>query len=329
MVKKKELKYNYIIIGSSFPYYDYGYKDIMNLDGVKYFSSFLEGLNSPFIRFLVRIFFSKRVNQFIKKPFTKFVYKRIYNAYFNEEKPVCIIFFADQYYEISYIDFLHKKYQNSKFVLYFQDLVANKLADLKYIDILKQKFDVIISYDKRDSQKYSLYYYPTPMSIVDVEKDEKIKESDIFFCGYAKNRYKIINEIYKKMTNIGLKCDFYLMNYPDNEERIFGIHYNEPLLSYKANIQHILSTKCVLEIMQEGAVGYTPRLWESIIYEKHLLTNNLSLFESDFYNSKNIHFIDELDNIKEWIKNAVYYSDIEKEKLSPVNLLFYIDSIID
>lgn len=329
MLKNKELRYNYIIIGSSFPYYDYGYKDIMDLEGVKYFRSFLDGLNSSFLIFLVRLFFSKRVNKYIKKFFTEYVYKKIYNAHFVKEKPVCIIFFADQYYEFSYIDFLSKKYPNSRFVLYFQDLVANKLVDLKYIDRLKQKFDIIISYDKSDCKKYGLYYFPTPMSIIDVEQNEKIEESDIFFCGFAKNRYKIINEIYKKMTNIGLKCDFYLMSYPEGEERLEGIHYNEPMLSYKTNIQHILKTKCILEIMQEGAVGYTPRLWESIIYEKHLLTNNLSVSESDFFNSKNIHFVNDLDKIKGWINTTVSYSDVEKEKLSPINLLFYIDSIID
>ena len=114
------------------------------------------------------------------------------------------------------------------------------------------------------------------------------------------------------------------MQYPENEQRIDGIYYNEPLFDYNKNIQHVLNTRCVLEVMQEGADGYTPRVWESIVYKRHLLTNNTMLHKSEFYNAANMHNISD-DNILDWIYTSANYSAEEQERLSPIHLLEFIE----
>ena len=97
-----------------------------------------------------------------------------------------------------------------------------------------------------------------------------------------------------------MKCDFNIMGLPKGEKRISGINYPDILFSYTENIQHILKTKCILEIMQDNADGFTPRLWESIIYDRHLLSNNKNIASSIFYNAEGCHIINEI-NIITWV----------------------------
>ena len=165
------------------------------------------------------------------------------------------------------------------------------------------------------------------MSNVEFGNDQICERYDVYFCGFAKTRYPIINNLYKKLTSQGLKCDFHLMNYPDNEDKVAGIHYNEAPFSYEKNIQHVLNSRCILEIMQENADGFTPRVWESIIYDRHLLTNNRSLFNSEFFNEKNMHFV-ESNDIMSWINESAESSFKEKNRLSPIHLLYFIDNLL-
>ena len=80
--------------------------------------------------------------------------------------------------------------------------------------------------------------------------------------------------------------------------------------------------------MQVNADGYTPRLWESIIYDKHLLTNNYALQGSSFYKEKSMHQLSDIENILSWINTPVNHTEDFKSSLSPINLLKYIDSLI-
>lgn len=323
MESKKRFKNKYIICGDG-GYYDIGYNDIKKLPCVSYHNSYISGINNSILKRIARLNFSKKVNAIKKEPFSRLVYPILYPHPFKSSDSLCFLFFGhvEYVFQSSYLQYLRETYPNVKLVLYMQDLVRrNPRLDFEYC---QRNFDLILSYDKGDCQKYNLLFHPTPMSKVKVDEDSTLPESDIYFCGYAKSRYPLVNELYQKYTDLGLKCDFHLMQYPENEERIDGVHYNEPFFSYQKNIQHVLKTRCVLEVMQEGADGYTPRVWESIVYNRHLLTNNKVLHTSEFFNSSNMHKIEE-DNILEWIGRDVNYTQQEQNLLSPVHLLEFID----
>ena len=117
------------------------------------------------------------------------------------------------------------------------------------------------------------------------------------------------------------------MQFPEGEKRIDGIHYEGKNLSYEQNIQHVLNTKAVLEIMQEGADGFTPRVWESIIYDKHLLSNNASLHHSEYYNADFMHDIYDA-NVLQLVNMPVRYDSNHKNILSPTHLLKFIDELL-
>ena len=323
---ENKLSYNYVISGSG-DYFLVGYHDIMEMPNVKYASSVYDGINSFLGKNLIRLNFSRKINSVIKNPFSKIVNPILYPHDFPVDKPICYIFFATScdVFQSNYIDYLRKKYKHIKLVLYMQDLVSM----VRFFDFNQalKTMDLVLTYDKGDSIKYNLPYHPTPMSFVEVPIDENLANSDVYYCGVAKTRYKKIHSLYEKFVSAGLKCDFNLMSMPEGAPRIEGINYPSYFFSYKENLQHIQKTSCIIEIMQEGATGFTPRLWESIVYDKHLITNNKTVIDSPFYDKRGIHLVDEASetDFMNMIKQQVRYSTLLKDSLSPIHLLEFID----
>lgn len=320
------MKYNYIIAGGG-GFYSIAYYKIMSLSNVAYFSEYVSGIKSWFLRLLVRINFNVIINRYIKTPFRHFVYPLLFNHTFPEKKPLCYIFFGNQYAVIntSYLGYLRCRYPNVKLVLYFQDIVSSQPAFC--VNEYKSKFDLIISYDKGDCEKYGFIYHPTPYSAINVSLLPTTEKTDVFFCGKAKSRYKTIFDVYKKCTKAGLKCLFFISEVPKEQQILAdGLVYDN-LISYECNISYVLNTKCILEIMQEDAVGFTPRLWEAITYDKHLLSNNQTIRDTIYFDSDYIHFIQDGDDFG-WIINNVNVREEIKRTLSPQILLNKIDSLL-
>lgn len=322
----EDIKFNYIIIGSD-GYYLAGYHDLLDKPYVSYHQSYNDGFDGFIPKQLLRWNFSRQLNKYIHTPFSWYVYPRLYPHYFNDGKPLCFLFFGNQQYiyQTSYLEYIRKTHPSAKIVLYMQDVVR-KNKELNF-EKVAGKFDLLLSYDKGDAAQYSMLFHPTPMSKQTIEEDSSIVESDVYFCGYAKTRYPIINDTYMKCKEAGLRCDFIVLDMPNDAEHVEGIQYLSKPLTYIQNLQHVQKTKCVVEIMQEGADGYTPRLWESIIYDKHLLTNNKELKASEFCYEQGQHSIESLtgESISELIISPISYPEPLKDKLSPVHLLQFID----
>jgi len=124
----------------------------------------------------------------------------------------------------------------------------------------------------------------------------------------------------------GLKCDFYIARLEKSKRvKEVGLHYIKKM-SYKENLEHAVKAKCLLEIIQQGAYGSTFRQWEAISYNKAILTNNLGIMETEFYDSRYICLLKEGDNVNsDFIKKYIPYENFLKNKLSPLNFLRFID----
>lgn len=323
------MKYNYVICGAK-GFYDVAYRDVMSLPNVRYFSSMYEGVEGWLKRKIVRCTFSRKVNQVIKTPFSHTTFNTILPFRFDDDKPLCFIFFSDYFTLLTpkYFKYLRRRYPNVKLVLYLQDIISSRQ---NYdIETAKQVFDLVLSYDKGDCEKYGLSYYPTPFSFVDITPNDAIAESDVYFCGKAKTRYQEIFDWYNKLRSWGLKCDFNIIDLEESK-RVYGegITYCKGL-TYIENLQHVQKTKCILEIMQEGADGFTPRLWESIIYDKYLLTNNNSLRESKYRLLEGIRYSNETCNsLVEDLHIPISYDATTKKDLSPIQLLEFVEVTIN
>ncbi len=324
----EKLKYNYVIFGST-GYYLAGYNDIIGHPNVYYIQEFYQGFGGLFNRIIVKLFYSEKVNKIVKTPFAFYVFPRIFRDNFREKRPLCFVFFEHWHRLINstYISYIRRNYPNAKIIIYLQDLVdKSKGIDIEY---LKNKMDLIITYDKGESLRYKIDYYPTPMSYVRLENTNHLSNSDFYFCGKPKERYKIIKNLYILLTEKGYICDFIIIGNVDNEDKIEGMRYQTSPFDYFENLAHVSKTKCVVEVMQEGASGYTPRLWESILNDKHLLTNNVEVLKYDNYDCRKIHLLND-DTLKDlvWVNAHIAYDKNVKEALSPLHFLEYVEKRI-
>ncbi len=324
-----EFKYNYIISGAK-GFYEVAYYDLFGLENVKYYSSALDSIGNPLIKRIARLNYSNKVNSIIQRPFDFLVKDKFFLHEFpNKNKPLCFILFfhSIEFLKVSYFREMKRKNPEIKFVVYFQDIISSRKSF--NLDEVREFADELISYDKGDSMKYDMLYYPTPFSIYEVPENPSISYSDVYFVGLAKNRYKKILHIYEKCQEENLKCDFNILGVPKHEQVYSDqICYNQSM-TYVENLKHVVKTKCILEIMQQGADGFTPRLWESIVYDKHLLTNNRSIIDTQYYDSKAIHFVDDgLQNLGNEISTMITNEEKLKISLSPINLIKFIETKI-
>jgi hypothetical protein len=63
------------------------------------------------------------------------------------------------------------------------------------------------------------------------------------------------------------------------------IHYIKSM-PYRENLSRASRSKCLLEILQKNAKGYTPRMWEAILLGKKIMTNNPTVRYSPFYDER-------------------------------------------
>ena len=295
------MKYNYIVLGNENEYYTLGYSDLDKYNDAVYIDSpsYAKGICGKIIGFLRKVHTSEKVNSIVKLPGKSVWNKHLINYKFNNDKPVCFIFFCGCTFsdQIPYglIDFLKKNYINARFVVFYQDLVCHK----RKIDLMtyKKYMDLVISFDIEDSKENNLLYHPLVYSDIADTIVPYEYESDIYFCGAAKNRLKEIIEAYVFFTNAGFKCDFNVIiphnqDYPD----YMGIKFYRSF-PYTENLRHLKASKYILEIMQKGGTGYTIRTCEAIAFNKKLISNNLYLQSAFFYDKNNIITYDSLQNI--------------------------------
>lgn len=286
---------------------------------------------NKFLRVLFQLQHSKTTNKYFSLPFKSLWFSTYFkNDFADPNKPIVFIFDArwlEYDYMRDYAVWLRKKFPGCKLVANYIDIVATWEESAKP-DAIRHLVDLLVSYDKDDAAKYNMECHPTVYSETKITKPNDTPMTDVFFVGAAKNRMQKILEAYDTLEKAGLKCYFYVMDAkpPYNQERS-GIHYVEKdvWLSYEKCVQFVQHTKCVLEIMQQGAKGETLRVWEAITYGKMLLTNNQSVKESKFYSSDYVSVISENGDIDvEKIKNFESKPNPFKDQITPEAFLKYI-----
>jgi len=322
----EELKFNYVIAGGA-GFYKVAYSDIADLPQVRYYPEYVDGINGNIWKFLARINFNLRLNQLTHTPLQKWIFPRLYPLPDENTRSLCFIFFGAQFAIINtgYLEYLRQRYPGIKLVLYMQDIVDS--LPYYHIEDYKKRFDIVLSYDKGDCARYELIYYPTPFSKISQKDLDIPRPVDVYFCGKAKSRYEKIIDVYQKCIKKGLTCRFLISGLPE-KKRINGegLIYDRRI-SYIENLANVVSSRCVLEVMQDNANGFTPRLWEALVYDKHLLTDNPVIQDTEYCKRGNIHTLEETDAIDKWISIPVATDNAIKEKLSPLNLLFFIESL--
>ena len=316
------MKYNYVIFGTHNDYFKIAYSDVIHLKNVRYITKRID-VNNRFILNIYRIHKNKKINSVIPLPFKCFWNKYAFRGKFEDDNPICFMFFEGvEWFNEKYIAYLRKTYKGCKIVAYFQDIIERHYKKER-IEKLLALCDLALSYDKGDCDRYNLVLYRDVYSPIDISAADV--KSDVCCIIHAKNRLNKIEKAYDVLTQMGLKCDFYVTGVRDKEHvKKEGITYGEKL-PYKEVIRRVKASDTILEIMQEGADGYTLRTGEAIAYGKKLLTDNKSVKDEPFYSPDKIFVFDKPEEIKKEFFDGKTVDYKYLEEISPKKLLQYLD----
>ena len=240
------------------------------------------------LRFLYKLHNTPKIAKHIHLPF-----KGIWNRWYLDKAVrkkldradcVCFVFTGLQYQldEVGFFDYLRKQYPHCRLLHVFGDKVAlyENRSKTFSMDAMKQRFDVVASYNEEDVKTYGLAQLPpTPHDYSIVEEDESIPSSDLIFVGREKGRLNELISIYEKCTAAGLVCDFHIVGVPEEKQKYQeSISYNKKI-SYMELLTRTKRSRCVLNIIQDGVVGVTLRDYEAIGMNKLLMTNGKAVRE--------------------------------------------------
>ena len=300
------------------------FKDIENDDRVSLNCTILKKCNSFFKKAIRKIYF--RTN------FSKDIWYE-YNdikKYVNKIDRILIIDGALNVISLKFLEWCKRKNPNLIIDLYFiNSLEAGSKAIINAKNMYnKFEWNHIYTFDPVDAEKYKFEFlgfnYYSKLNIENLKKDIT---SDVYFVGGLKGgREKEIIDLYNSLIAENVNCDFNInLNSEDNKPEVEGIKFNYGWISYSEILKHVLSSNCIIEILQKGQNGTTLRYFEAVCYNKKLLTNNPNIVNYPFYNSETMKYFKNIDDIDfEWIKerNKIEYN--YKNEFSPVKLVNYL-----
>jgi len=322
-------KYNYIIFLCNTDYYKIAYSDLETIKNVSIHFGF--NPRNKILAYFHRVHISPKIQHYFPIPLKSLWYSSYFvDNFIDRTKPKCFIFSADfienEHYR-SYLLYLKNKYLNSKFVCYYTDLIepVEGLSKSKP-DRFKFPFDLMISYDEGDAKRYNLKFFNTSFSDVTIPIDNALPECDVYYLGQPKTRWNRILNAYNTLISSNLKCNFYILNMPEDLRiKSSGLIYIDNPMSYEDNLRHVVKSRCLLDITQEGSVGLSLRAWECIHFGKCLLTDNYSIKKTKFYNNRYVSIINADGSIDiDFLKVYRQYDNPLKDLIRPIHFLKFI-----
>ena len=181
----------------------------------------------------------------------------------------------------------------------FRDIVENYYKWYPHFSIeeVKKRFDLVMSYNPLDCEKYGLVYFlvEAPAKL-DIKKEADYPESDLFCAIVDKGRTELVLKCYDKAVEAGYKPLFFIQGKATSEKEREGVIYLRKMMPYCEYVRHLVNTKCLLEIVQPGTVSYTNRVKEALIYNKRIITNCPLVKELKYYPSPNILFAETIED---------------------------------
>lgn len=190
------------------------------------------------------------------------------------------------------------------------------------------KWDNIFTFDPEDAKNYGFQflgfnYYSKPHIIHNPNNN-----SDVYFVGGLKGgRDSIIFSVFEYLIQNSIKTE-YDINTMDSNSAIIdnpNINYFKTWRPYSEILKKIQSSKCILEIMQEGQSGATLRYFEAVSMNKKLLTNNQKIKSYPFYNPKWMKIFRTAADIDiKWLLEDEIVDYKYNNEFSPVHLVDYL-----
>lgn len=157
-----------------------------------------------------------------------------------------------------------------------------------------QYFDKFLVFDQRDSLQFPECTFTTNFYFDDVQSDAKSTAKSAFFVGtFMEDRWQILNEITRKLEELGYAIDFFVKAKSSKRKKLHPkIRLVEKGLTFEDNLRLLQQASVVIDIKNNIHHGLSLRTFEAVGYRKKLITNNSLVKDFDFYHPDNIFLIE-------------------------------------
>lgn len=189
-------------------------------------------------------------------------------------------------------------------------------------------FDDFYVFDKTDLSISSQLKHTTNFYFDDISSEAPIIPNSVFFVGtYMKDRIPLLHKIITQIEKNGLIPNMFLVS-DKKRDLPNGITLLNEGFSFKESIVKMQAAHYVLDLHNPIHNGLSFRTFESIGYQKKLITNNILVKEYDFYNPKNIYVIegDSFEGFETFVKTP--YEPIEATIREKYSFSGWIDKIL-
>lgn len=283
--------------------------------------------SNPLVEKLFFLHWSAKINSKIKLPLKNIWFKKMFDVKFENDKPICYVFYEGKYIldAPKVYDYIKTLNSNNKCVIYFGDLISKMDIDIQKA---KECSDFQTTYDIGEAKKYNIGHYDDVFygPIIEITEPQDFLY-DIYFLGFAKDRLKEIHETFFALKNNGFRCKFIVCGVEENDRlNVDGLEYSTPI-PYIENLRNVNNSKCILELIQGGSSSLTLRTSESQVFMRKLLTNNLDIKNQDYYDENNMSiFVNNKDIDFDFIRKDIDYSSfVKRDYYNPIRLLEYLE----
>ncbi len=290
------LKYNFVFFFAREDFWEaiLG-RELYDSDYVHVYQGAFEG--NSLLKKLFHYHWAYRMNRIVELPFKRIWFRRMYRQRFPNDLPLCFVYLGGNNirYDGGFCDYVRKKSSKNRQVIMHQDLISKKIP-YDY-SIVRNKVDLAVTYDKAEAEKYGIHYFQeTTFSKLIPEPEKPGFEQDVYFLGAAKDRLPKILEVHRHLTEAGLRCKFLIAGVaPEDRVPGAGIEYIQKI-SYRENLENVIHSKCVLELIQGESIDITTRALEAIAYRRRLLTD-CPICNSDYFNAGQLQVFKEVSSI--------------------------------
>lgn len=330
-----------VVLGSDWDVYTHAFSDFIESETICYIPTFRP---SGILGAVQRMQLNPQLNRCISLPGKGIWGWRIVDKIKKEAKdaPVCILILENWLRMESALQMLpklRKSFPSAKIVCFAQDLVTriDDMYTLQHTDTeyAKRYCDLFITFDTNDAKRYDIAYFPTVFSYPRNICNASNGKYAMYFLGRDKGRAVLLAELSKRAKEYNQTVNFLILE--DEKEKpvpVDGLRYTNKGIPYEENLQNVARCNCIVELLQKNAASPTFRLWEAICFNKKLLTNNCSIKESPFYDSRYVSTFSSIEDIDwEFVKNIAEPAFPDQnpfcEQIKPASLIRFIETSLD
>ncbi|MBN3063858.1 hypothetical protein H5A21_07110 [Pectobacterium aquaticum] len=196
-----------------------------------------------------------------------------------------ILIFSD---DVLHYLFLVNDLATPRKIVIFRNLINKKYK--KRVEGLRESGFDMYTFDPSDAQFFNIKFKDQYLPVY--KEKENIPECRAYFLGLNKGRRLILSRLSEKLTEKGINSDITII-----EESDFSYLFFRKNVSYRKNVNNVLKSSYIIDIVKEGQDGLTLRALESVFYQRKLITNNKKIASYDFFNPQNILILDDDMNI--------------------------------